>query len=305
MIDAIDLTIIKFLSQNCRMSLQELSKKTGITRTAVKKRIDGLLETGSIYSFNVSLSMAMTNSEIAIAIIQFRSKPPEEVISSLMDSSDMIVQASMSLDNRLIVFSEYTSSEELSTMTNSFWNLEGVANVDVYSNFIVDRGGSIELTSIHKRILGVLLEDPRMSISEIATATGLTPRRISKTIDALQESRAVHFSIRTKGNVSGETIAFSKIRYDATKIKPQDLQDWIADVHQDNYLSAYLAASEPLLFVYFLGSHFTMMDSITESLYNSGFVLSVDSFLLYPGQKGNRPRSNLLKQMVTGNEQNL
>ncbi len=298
MIDAIDSKIAWFLAQNCRMSLQDLSEKTGITRTAVKKRLDKLIDCGAISSFNIRLSQAQAGSEMLIALLSFTDSPTDDELMEIYKDSEFIVQLNKTFDNRFIIFAEYTTPEELSKLTNSFWALDNISNVDLYTKFIMDRGGTLEFTSVHKRVLRCLLKDARMSISDIATESGLTPRRISKTIDELLESRAILFTIRWKANVAGETTVFSNIRYDASKTDHREALKWLYEEFSDKFQFAYIPATEPIIFLSLNVSHFTEMDSIKKLIVEANFVQAIDSMLIYPGRKFPQFRTMLLERFL-------
>ena len=301
MIDAIDSKIAGLMIQNCRLSLQEISDKVGITRTAVKKRIDRLIEVGAISSFNVRLSQAQADAEMFIAILSFSKSPSIEEIVERFKDSEFIVQINKTFDNRYVIFGEYITPEELSELTNSFWALDYISDVDIHNKFIMDRGGKIELTSIHKRVLRSLLKDARMSISEISAESGLTPRRISKTIDELQESGAILFTLRWRANVAGETTIFMNIRIDSSKTDHEGAMKWLNEQFSDKYLYAYIPATKPLILYSLNVSHFTEMDTIKEQILDSGLVKDIDPMLMFPGQKFPQFRTLLLERLLEKN----
>ena len=68
-LDLIDKKIMIEISTNCRISYQSLAKKTGLSSNAVRNRVDGLLSSGTISRFAISLSAAMINAEHFIALV--------------------------------------------------------------------------------------------------------------------------------------------------------------------------------------------------------------------------------------------
>jgi DNA-binding Lrp family transcriptional regulator len=264
--------------------------------------LDKLIEVGAIESFSIRLSMAMTNSEMLVAILTFSESPSEETVNEVLDHPELIQQINRSFDGRYVVFAEYTSPEHLSELTNSFWKIDNITEVETYSNFIIDRGGTMEFSNIHKRVLRSLMKDPRMSITDISEDSGLTPRRISKTINELLESRAVLFTIRWKANVAGETTVFTKVRYDPSKTKPKEFLTWLYTKHQENFNAAFITSLEPILLMFLTVSHFTEMDSLRESIEESGLISSLDSLLIYPGKKYSQPRRKLLEQLLSAGD---
>jgi len=51
--DLLDKRILTNLTRNCRMSYQELGSKIGFTANAAKKRVEKLIEGGTLYSFTI------------------------------------------------------------------------------------------------------------------------------------------------------------------------------------------------------------------------------------------------------------
>ena len=298
-LDELDLVITKLLTSNCRMSLQELSDKTGITRTAVKKRLDKLVESGSIVSYTVRLSAEMAGTDFAIAIIEFDSEPKEDEILTKLGNFPSIVQVNKTFDSRFVIFGEYKGADGLSDYSSLLWSLPNVKNVDLYPKFVGDRGGSIDLTGIHMKILTYLIEDARMSISDISAKSGLTLKRVSKTIDQMLESRAFLFTIRWRENVPGSTEVFTKVRWNVDNVNRDDLLQWLQDEFEGKFHVAYISATEPILFFAFIVQHFTDVEPIIDEMKKSGYIQKVEPILLYPGHKFPWLRDTILEDMLS------
>ena len=120
MIDELDRQLAWTLAINCRTSLQDLSDKLGITRTAVKKRIDRLVQTGAIAAFSVRLNLEQAGHDVAFAILSFQEAPDEAYLVEFLSDSPYISEISRTFDKRAVIIFEYPSSTELSRLTNSF-----------------------------------------------------------------------------------------------------------------------------------------------------------------------------------------
>ena len=298
MIDELDRQIAWTLAINCRTSLQDLSNKLGITRTAIKKRIDRLVESGAIAAFSVRFNLAQVDHDVAFAILSFEEPPHDEYLVNYLSDSPFISEISRTFDKRVIIIFEYPSPTELSHLTNSFRTMEGVTNVELWTNLVVDKGGKIELTGIHKKVLRSLIKDAKMSISDIAKETGLTPRRISKTIGELIESRAILFTISWVANLAGETTFVSKIYYDASKIEPREFLKMIYPKVTDKFNYAHISGTEPFIIFAFTVDHFTEADKVQKEIMDTGLATSIDSMLTYPGIKPKHPRVSALERFL-------
>ena len=299
-LDKADLDIVKALIQDCRMSYQDLSKRVGITRSAVKKRLDRLIESGVIHKFVVRLSSSMTNMEYAMAFLEFKSPPSEDDIIRALSSSPSITQVSKAFDGRYCVFGVYYSIDELSELTTLLWSLRDLKDVRLYSKFMVDRGGEMELTGVHMKILRVLMDDARMSIADISKQTGLTSRRVTKALGQMRDSGAVRFTIRVTENVSEKsTEVVTAIAWDAQQKSLDDVVHWLEDEFSENFIAADPLATEPTILVEFTVDHIRDVDMLSARLMESPFINSVESMILYPSHRFSDPRARKLDELLS------
>jgi DNA-binding Lrp family transcriptional regulator len=299
-LDATDVEIVKLLIRDCRISFQELSKKIGITRSAVKKRVDKLVESNVVHKFIVRLSSAMTNMEYALAVLDFKSSPDEEYVQRVLGESPSITQVSKTFDSRFCVFGVYFSSDELSELATLLWSLSDLRDVKLYPKFIHNKGGVMKLTSVHMKILRCLMEDARMSISDISERTGLTARRVTKSLDQMKESEAVHFTIRLTENIADRGIEVAtKVVWDVHKTTREEVMEYLEINFRENYIAADPLATEPTIWISFTLNHVREVDEITTKLLQSEFITSVDSMILYPAIRFTDPRTRKLDQVLS------
>ncbi|MFX1580198.1 MAG: Lrp/AsnC family transcriptional regulator, partial [Promethearchaeota archaeon] len=107
MIDPIDQIIIERLRNNCRTSLQELAGVSGISANAVIKRIENLVDSGTIDRFLVLLSPQMSNEDTAIAILEFSNEQNEKNLLGYLSRNPSMYRVYRLLDGRYIVYGIY------------------------------------------------------------------------------------------------------------------------------------------------------------------------------------------------------
>ena len=281
------------------MSFQEISKRTGITRSAVKKRVDRLVESDVIHQFVVRLSPAMTNMEYAFAILDFDSSPNEESLLHTLESSPSITQVSETFDGRFCVFGVYFSTDELSELTSLLWSLENLKEVTLYPKFMVDRGGKMKLTGVHMKILRCLMNDARMSIGDISARTGLTARRVTKAMKQMREYRAIEFTIRLTENIGDRgTEVVTKVDWDVSKALLDDVMEWLKNEFSENYIAGDPLATEPSILIEFTVDRVRDVETISAKLRKSDYITSVESMLLYPAHRFSDPRTMKLDQIL-------
>ncbi|MFW9932161.1 MAG: Lrp/AsnC family transcriptional regulator, partial [Candidatus Thorarchaeota archaeon] len=82
--DKTDRIILSELRMNCRISYETLARSLNITANSVKRRINNLIETGAIDSFQIRLSHAMADVEPVLALAEvLDTKRSDEIITRI------------------------------------------------------------------------------------------------------------------------------------------------------------------------------------------------------------------------------
>lgn len=297
--DPVDQSILERLKINCRTSLQDLSKISGISTNAVKKRVDSLVTSGVIESFIVLLSPLMTNEDSVIAILEFEKNQGEKNLINNLSSNPSVSKVSKLLDGRYIVFGVYFDSEELSSLTEHLRKLPGIRNVEMYSRFLHYWGGKIRLTSSHHDILRCLIKDPRMPISDIAKETGLPSNEIKEIINQMRESEAVLFTINTLDDTNEESMeVLAKVQWNVGRTSNEHVLGWLQEKFASSYLGEYVSATEPTLFFNFSVNHVQEVEIISQKTAESGLVTTMEPLILFSGTSFPDPRVRRANQIL-------
>ncbi|OLS29841.1 MAG: HTH-type transcriptional regulator LrpA [Candidatus Thorarchaeota archaeon AB_25] len=297
--DPIDRLIIERLKINCRTSLQNLSKISGFSANAVRKRIDSLEASGVIHSYTVWLSPLMTNEDSVIAILEFETDQLEKKLIKNLSSNPSVSKVSRLLDGRYIVFGVCFDSEELSSLTMHLRTLPGISNVEMYSRFLHYWGGKIDFTSSHRDILRCLIRDPRMPISDVAKETGLPSNEIKEIITQMRESEAVLFTINTSDVTNEESMeVLVKVQWNVGKTSNEHVLGWFQEKFASSYLGEYVSATEPTLFFNFLVNHVQEVEIVVQKTKESGLVSTIEPLILFPGTSFPDPRLRRANQLL-------
>jgi DNA-binding Lrp family transcriptional regulator len=281
--DPIDQLIIERLKINCRTSLEDLSKISGFSANAVKKRIDCLEASGVIYSFTVWLSPLMTNEDLVIAILEFETDQSEKTLIKNLGSNPSVSKVSKLLDGRYIVFGVCFDSEEISSLTMHLRTLPGI----------------IDFTSSHRDILRCLIRDPRMPIIDVAKETGLSSNEIKEIITQMRESEAVLFTINTTDVTNEESMeVLVKVQWNVGKTSNEHVLGWLQEQLASSYLGEYVSATEPTLFFNFLVNHVQEVEIVVQKTKESGLVSTIEPLILFPGTSFPDPRLRRANQLL-------
>ncbi len=298
--DPIDKQILLALDENCRLSYQALAEKLGLTATAIRKRIDRLLETGVIEEFSVVLRPAMMDSDYLIALVHTDGSEDEDQFMDLIGSNLMVIQVGPIVTDRgrlYFIHCEYMGAEGLQNLGAFLRSLESVSEIELHT-ILTSRGEKFEIKNLHLRVLKLLLEDARMQVSELSELTGLTARRVSRAIQEMLDSNAFWFAVRWNLSLGRSTEFYLKVRYDEQSIKMDEINEWFRNTFPDAYWFSFYSAMEPILFAKFVTEHFRDAEKISRITKNATFSLSVDVLLSYPVKKFPRLGRIRIEEMI-------
>ncbi len=298
MMETVDRIILERLKINCRTSLQDFSRITGISANEVKKRIDSLVTKGIIKAFIVVPSPLITDENTVISILEFNSEPQEKKLFQDLMSNPSIEKVSRLLDGRYIMFGTYFSPSELSGLTLLLRNLDGIKQVEMYSKFLRYWGGKVTLTNAHKEILRCLVQDPRMTVGEIAKETSLQSDTIKKAIDEMRESEAFLFTIDTPDIKEGSIEVLAKVQWNVGRTSHEHVLGWLQQKYAISYLGEYVSAVDPTLFFNFSVNHVQEVEIIVQKARESGLITTIEPLILFPGIQYHNPRQRRLLDLL-------
>jgi len=299
MIDSIDRIIIDRLKMNCRISLQKLSQLTGESANAVMRRIDSLVESGVIEEFVVILSPQMSDEDTVIAILEFATDQNEKKLLKTLSKNPSVFRVSRLLDGRFIVYGLYFNQNELNTLIEHLNTLPQVRTVEMHFKFLHYWGGKIDLTSDHREVLRCLLDDPRMTVSNIAGRTGLESNRIKEIIEHLRASEAALFTINTSEDLDAKTTeVIAKVQWNVGKTSKEEVLHWLQEEFGSLRLGECVSAIEPTLFFHFSVNHVQEIEIVVNKTKEFGLVTTIEPLIMFPGIKFSDPRHRRAKALL-------
>lgn len=270
-LDLLDKGILRDLLSNCRITYEELSRKLGVSANAVRKRVQKLEETGVIDGYSVRFSPEMIDCEYVFGLLTTDGSVDEVELVDKIALNRCIIAASSYTDGTYALIGEYTSTSELMSIGTHLRSLESVTHVEMHT-ILQERGGKMDMNSLHLRILLCLLDDPRMPIVEIAKRAGMTARRVRKLLQEIEESKAVRFSIKAELGAASGIPFLLKFSYDQTKMHPQVFEEWLWEHYSLPLWEVYLSASEPIALALFAVDYLNELDSIVREIRRNEFI---------------------------------
>ncbi|MHA1961617.1 MAG: winged helix-turn-helix transcriptional regulator [Candidatus Thorarchaeota archaeon] len=300
-----DRKLIRMLDSNCRVSYQEMATQAGVSPTAIKRRVEKLVDTGVILGFRVLPSLEMMEADIAFAIIHTDgSEVPEEIVEQI--GATLVFHHVSTIvgteEGTYFAIGWYIGLAQFSEVGKILRALTGVTRVDMHS-MLWPRGASMTLTSLQKRVLRILKDDARMPVPDIAKLTGISARRVRRIVKELQEGGAFRFRIRWNMSTGEKTQFIVGVEYREAEKSGFEVVDWLQDEFEAHFWEPYVSAIEPRVFGNFVVDTLRDVESITQRVRAAPFVQSVTTYVCYSNFKTTRHGKTWLENLLEEEEE--
>ena len=286
------------LRRNCRISYKELAENHNISSNAIKSRIDGLFKSKILQRYLIELSSAMANSELTLIILRTDNSIDDDTLSEMIFKDPSIVRIHFDSAGSCIIYAECFGVKHMGELTQFFRGIECVEDVEIHP-LPIEKGQKASLSNIQLRVLAPLIDYPRMPISKIAKQTGLTARRVRRTLNELIEQRAVEFTISWDLSVSDATYFAFRVSWNPKTINPDIIEERILEAYSNELWRFIYSSTESLLWVSFLVDNARDVEGIAAYLRTISSLVIETTFLIYPHKRMRSVKEQILRQLIT------
>jgi DNA-binding Lrp family transcriptional regulator len=177
------------------------------------------------------------------------------------------------------IVGQYRDHQSLADSLSKIRRINGVRDIE-FHNAVIDEGSRIKLTSPQKRILRVLLTDPRMSISDIANESGLSARRVRKEIEKILESQAFHLGVRWNLSTGQKNQALIFTHYENDK-NIEDYYNWLYNEYELEMWASIQSALEPVIMTQIVTESMTKIPEIISAIRKRPEISHVRDYVVY------------------------
>jgi len=277
--------------------LKRLSEKYGVSPNAIRKRIANLEQTGVIGGYQVELSRAMMDSEILFTLIYTDKSIDDDTFAEMVFAHPQVIRVHFDSYGSCIATAEFSQAEQMNEISAFFRRLESVTELEVHT-IPRPRGQKKNLTKQQVRILAPLLDNPRMRIADIAKHTGLTARRVRRTLDELIEGEYVLFTIKLYMTASDASFVAYRLMWDSKIISPVEIQDTLKEKFPDEFVGLMHSAADPIIWCDFLIESNRVSETIVQEMRKIPSVDVRNTILVYPHKKSRSLRHEALRKIV-------
>ena len=283
--DSTDQKIMYELGVNCRTSYRKIARKLGLSTTAVIKRVNAMVDYGSIYELVVLPSDAMMDAKYLTALIHTDGTENTDDFIDAVGANPEVIQVSTLASTRgssYFVTGQYTDGERYQQIEKSLRGLGFVRDVELHTNtrMRVYPGKKMTLSDQHIAVLRVLKENPRAQVREIAEETGLPLKIARKTLRELEESDAFRFTARSSRSREESTSVVVRMEYDIERAKQQEVWDWLLAECDANVFDVFFSLDEPVSFVWFTGGSVHQTDGVYRRIAEAPFAKSANPLFI-------------------------
>ncbi|MFW9844873.1 MAG: winged helix-turn-helix transcriptional regulator [Candidatus Thorarchaeota archaeon] len=276
--DELDIKILGALSNNCRVSYQELSRRYKISANAIRRRILNLEESGEIAGYTLLLSPEMLGVHRILGILTSDGSRDEvEVMDEIGNHFGVIAAASYSNGTYALV-GEYRTPEELHELNSHLRTIDSIEATETHQ-VIQSRGSHMELTRMHLRVLKPLVSEPRLSVVEISNRSGLTARRVRRLLGQLEESGAVRFQALVELGAAASIPFLARITWDERKTNYEEILDMIVKEYPLSHWQTFISATEPVMYSLIAVEGLVQVNEVTRNLRNYDTIESVKALI--------------------------
>ena len=285
---------------NCRISYQDLARKTGLSATAVKNRVTALLDIGAISRFSISLNAAMINAEHFLAVVITDGTEDIDEFVGMMGANPMVGHISLLASaggSAYLFWGQYIGSTMLSQLRTFLHEPPEVVNVELHT-ILWKIGKKMNLAKLHLRILAVLKKNPRALINDIANETDLAPKTVRRALRELMEGDGIQFSSRPD-MAAGKLVNFYvRFEWDEDETKLEDVVKWLQEKYALELWDPTISATEPIIFAEFVVENLHEAEKIARDIRSVEFVKSTATLVSYSNLKFTYLAETMLDDLI-------
>lgn len=302
-LDPTDSRILDELGRDCRISYQKLAGRVGLSTTAVIRRVSALIGDGTITNFVVIPSRKMTGATGFTAVVHTDGTEDVKEFVDLVGANRGIIQVSELADTKggaYFITGSYIGSEHLRGIGKSFRDLEHVRDVELHTvtRMLVSEGTKVELTKHQLLVLRALRRDARLPVKEIASETGLSVKRVRKTLREIQESGAFRFTTRISHTVARGLDVVLRIQNNDNEMSNQEVWNWLNEEFPTRVFDVFQSATEPVLFAWFEPNDIREVYGICETVRQGPSIDSATPLVFLSSKKFPWLGELLLDEMI-------
>lgn len=255
-LDDLDISILKMLTTNSRMSDHSIAKKLQVTTNTVKNRIRNLMKEGVLQGFETHLSATFFNATHCWLAAQRYVGEPEEKIIKELGEIEKVSFIMPTTENVMVVAMDFLNSTDLDNTIQQMSRKKGITGIQTYIYSSHHPHKKIDISPLDWKIVKSIRFNSRKSPSEIAGECGVSTRTVNRKLKSLHNSGVIHHTIALDPMASKGTIVYGIfVEYDARFPRDKVVKSITSSVK--NLFNHFIMVNLPTIMMIFFGKRFS------------------------------------------------
>ncbi|MCZ2808904.1 MAG: winged helix-turn-helix transcriptional regulator, partial [Candidatus Bathyarchaeota archaeon] len=255
-LDDLDISILKMLTTNSRMSDHSIAKKLQVTTNTVKNRIRNLMKEGVLQGFETHLSATFFNATHCWLSAQLYGNEPEGKIVEELGKIDKVSFIMPTTENLMLIAMDFFNSTDLDNTIQQMSGRKGITGIQTYIYSSQHLHKKIDISPLDWKIIRSIRFNSRKSPSEIARECGISTRTVNRRLRRLYDGGVIHHIIAFDPMESKGTIVYGIFaEYDARFPRDKIVKSVTGNVK--NLFNDFVMVNSPTILMIFFGKRFS------------------------------------------------
>jgi len=294
-LDDLDISILKLLTANSRMSDHSIAKKLEVTTNTVKNRIRNLLKEGVLQGFETHLSATFFNASHCWLSAQLYGNGSEGEVVEELGKIDEVSFIMPTTEDLMLIAMDFFNSTDLDNTIQQISGKKGITGIQTYIYSSQHLHKKIDISPLDWKIIRSIRFNSRKSPSEIAGECGISTRTVNRRLRRLYEGGVIHHVIAFDPMASKGTIVYGIFtEYDVRFPRKKIVEAVVGSVK--NLFNNFVMVNSPTLLMIFFGKRFSDIHDNENSIKAVKGVRSIKTYFCTKVYHFKDWRDNLIKK---------
>ena len=221
--DSVDLRIVSELDLDSRQSFARIARTLGLTRRTVQRRVNRMVESGFITSFEVLFDLSQLGLADAVCNVRVGGGYGSDVVREGLVKIPGVTEVLTFIGGVLVAQLAYSDREELEDILARIGAVEGVADIDYETG--PKASPSVPLTRSDWKLIRSLSHNARKEVVEVAHDLSVSPRTVQRRLRFLESKGALRFGLQVDASSAKDLFPYLllvQLRPGTSKVKMYD-----------------------------------------------------------------------------------
>jgi DNA-binding Lrp family transcriptional regulator len=255
-LDDLDISILKLLTTNSRMSDHSIAKKLQVTTNTVKNRIRNLREERVLLGFTTHLSATFFNATHCWLGAQLSGNEPEKKIVEELGKIDKVSFIMPTTENLMLIAMDFFNSTDLDNTIQQISEKKEITGIQTYIYSSQHLHKKIDISPLDWKIIKSIRFNSRKSPSKIARECGVSTRTVNRRLKRLYNGGVIHHTTAFDPMASKGTIVYGIFaEYDTRFPRDKILKSIASNVK--SLFNHFVMVNSPTILMIFFGKRFS------------------------------------------------